>query len=93
MKFELTIEIKSTDIQEKRGTSRLGKPFHIREQFGYADLGKPYPTEIRIPLDQASAPYPTGTYLLDPACLYVDHFGRLNMGRLRLLPSGGRRSA
>lgn len=87
MKFELPIDIKSTDIEEKRGTSKLGKPYHIREQCGYADLGKPYPSEIRIPLDQVSAPYPIGPYVLDPACLYVDHYGRLSMGRLKLLPA------
>ena len=91
MKFELPIEIRSTDLQEKRGTSRVGKPYHIREQSGYIDLGKPYPTEIKISLDQVSAAYPLGTYMLDPGCLYVDHFGRLTMGRLKLLPVANKR--
>lgn len=93
MKFELPIEIKTTDVHEKRGTSKVGKPYHIREQCGYIDLGKPYPSEIRISLDQVSAPYPPGTYMLDPECLYVDHFGRLTIGRLKLLPVGTKKAA
>ena len=90
MKLELPIEIKSTDIRDKRGTSKAGKLFHIREQTAYIDLGKPYPIEIRVALDPISAPYPAGTYWLHPDTLYVDRFGQLTMGRLRLIPAGAK---
>jgi Helix-destabilising protein len=86
MKFEIQIEIKSTEVHDKRGTSRQGKPFHIREQFGYLELGKPYPVEIRISLEEAAPPYPPGRYVIDPSCLYVDRYGQLALGRLRLVP-------
>ena len=86
MKFEIPVEIKSTEIREKSGTSRLGKRFHIREQFGYIDLGKAYPTEICVSLAENAMPYAAGHYVIDPACLYVDHYGQLHLGRLKLVP-------
>jgi Helix-destabilising protein len=91
MRLEIQIEIKSTDVDDKRGTSRAGKPYHIREQFGYADLGKAYPVEIRVPLDANAPPYAPGTYAIHPDSLYVDRFGRLTLGRLKLVPPGAKR--
>lgn len=85
MNFEIAIEIKSLEIHERRGISRSGKPFHIREQFGYIDLGKPYPLETRISLDQAAAAYPPGPYFLDPGSIYVNRFGQLAIGRMKLI--------
>ena len=41
MNFEIEIEIKSSEVNERNGISRTGKPFHIREQSGYVDLGRP----------------------------------------------------
>jgi helix-destabilizing protein len=93
MKLEIQIEIKSTDIEDKRGISRAGKPYHIREQFGYADLGKEYPVEIRVPLDPTAPPYAVGNYSIHPDSLYVDRFGRLTLGRLKLIPAGAKRQA
>jgi hypothetical protein len=87
MKFEIPIEVKSTNVQEKRGTSREGKQFHIREQSAYLDAGKAYPVEIKVPLDESAPPYPPGNYLVDPQCLYVDRYGQLALGRLKLMPS------
>jgi hypothetical protein len=91
MKLEIQIEIKSTDVDDKRGTSRAGKAFHIREQFGYADLGKAYPVEVRVPLDPTAPPYPPGSYSIHQDSLYVDRFGRLTLGRLKLVPAGAKR--
>jgi hypothetical protein len=84
MKFEIPIEIASQEISEKRGTSKQGRPFVIREQRGYVDLGRQYPVEIRVPLDDSSQPYSSGRYIIDRECLFVDRYGALSLGRLRL---------
>jgi hypothetical protein len=78
------IEIKSTAIQEKNVRSKEGKEYLIREQSGWAHLGKDYPQEVRVPLEAGKPAYAPGTYAIEPGCLYVDRFGRLTLGRLRL---------
>lgn len=81
------IEIKSSAILEKTVRSKGGKEFLIREQTGWIDLGKDYPQEIRVPIEQGNHAYQPGEYAIDPACLYVDRFGKLTLGRLRLSPA------
>jgi hypothetical protein len=85
MKFELPIEVKSPGVTEKTVKGKDGREYLIREQMGWADIGKPYPMEIRIPLAPVSEPYSAGKYLIDPSCLYVDRFGKLSLGRLKLI--------
>ena len=89
MKLEVAVEIKSEQIFEKSGTSKLGKPFRIREQSGYVDLGKAYPVEIKVPLDETSPPYTIGRYTINPGCLYVDRYGQLALARLKLVHAMG----
>lgn len=84
MEFKIPIEISSPDVTEKRGTSKTGSPYLIREQRGYVDFGRQYPTEIKVPLEASAEPYPTGHYMVDPDCLYVDRYGALTLGRLKL---------
>lgn len=85
MNFELAVEVKSEEVQERRGTSKLGKPYVIREQHAYIDLGKAYPSEFRFNLDDQQRPYVPGRYVVDPKCLYIDRYGSLALGRIRLL--------
>jgi hypothetical protein len=87
MKLEVPIEVKSVEVMQKtvRG-NKDGKEYLIRSQTGWADLGKDYPQEIQIPLGAGQEPYPQGKHRLDPACLYIDRFGNLSLGRARLLP-------
>jgi hypothetical protein len=87
MKFEIAVEIKSAEVLEKAIRTKAGQDLQIREQIGWGDLGKPYPHEIRIPLEQGKAPYPVGKYLVDAGCVYVDRYGKLSLGRLRLIPT------
>jgi len=87
MSFHLIIEITSHDIEEKRGTSKQGTPYVIREQLGYVDLGQTYPVGIRVPLDKTAPPYTPGRYMVDNDSLYVDRYGKLSLGRLRLKPA------
>jgi hypothetical protein len=87
MKLEVPIEIKSVDVTQKtvRG-NKDGKEYLIRSQRGWVDLGKDYPQEIQVPLAANQDSYAVGKYLVDPACLYVDRYGNLSLGRVRLLP-------
>lgn len=54
----------------------------------------PFPQRCVINIDpvtvngtpQAPNPYPVGNYQPDPSCLYIDRFGCLTLGRLKLKP-------
>lgn len=71
----VTIEVKSTQVNEKRGTAqRTGKAYVIREQAAYMDMGKAYPVEVKINLDDL-APFEPGIYAVGPECFYVQRFG------------------
>jgi hypothetical protein len=85
MKFEISSEVNLAGITEKTVTGKDGKEYLIREQVGWVDLGKPYPQEVRIPIQKGRDKYEPGKYLIDPACLYVDRYGQLSLGRLRLI--------
>lgn len=88
----IRIEIESTEVFTKNGTSKAGKPFSLREQKGQAWMldekgqARRYPSEIRFILDGESAPYPVGMYTLDLASLYVGRFGNLEVGHVKLQP-------
>jgi hypothetical protein len=86
--MNVRIEVKSAVVDQKTIRGKDGKEFVIREQCGYVDLGKPYPQEIRIPVEQGKEAYPPGDYVMDPHCFYVDRFGKLSLGRLRLVRQG-----
>jgi hypothetical protein len=86
--MKLAIEIKSASIDERTITTKEGKKFEIREQSAWVDLGKAYPQEIDVALEPGAPAYSVGQYELDPACLYVDRFGKLKLGRIRLAKKG-----
>lgn len=85
--MQVKIEVRSPAIDQKTVKGKDGKEYVIREQSGWIDLGKAYPQEVRIPVEQGKDAYPAGHYAMDPSCLYVDRFGKLSLGRLRLIPS------
>jgi hypothetical protein len=89
MTIQILIEVKEAKVERKRITKKDGGQLDIGEQRAYVSLGKPYPTEIVIPIDVASGqmPYEPGSYQMDPACLYVDRYGKLSLGRLKLQKS------
>lgn len=89
----LRIEVKSPEVTEKNGVSaKTGKPYSIREQTAYASVfdkdGKPapYPVRISVQLEPNQPPYQPGAYQVDPRCIWVDRFGSLVLGRLKLQP-------
>ncbi len=86
MKLDIPIEVKLAGVIEKAVRGRAdGREYLIREQVGYVDLGKPYPQEVRIPVETGREPYAVGKYVVEPSCLYVDRYGKLSLGRLKLV--------
>lgn len=82
----IVVEVLSTDVTTKSGVSaRNQKPYSIREQVGYVQFpGKPYPQEIKFALEEGAGAYPQGRYEVHPDSFYVDNFGGLKIGRLKL---------
>lgn len=93
MKIEIYVEVKLAHVTQKGGISRDGKRYNIREQFGYVDMGKPYPVEVKIPLEQDAPAYPPGHYMVDPGCIYIDRYGQIALGRIKLIPSPADKAA
>lgn len=88
----LKVIVKSIDIAQREGTSRRGQPYKIRSQDAYihtylADGRQaPYPERFALNLEDGQEPYPVGEYTLDTdPCIYVGDFGRLTLGRPRLV--------
>jgi Helix-destabilising protein len=73
--MSIMIEIASTDIKSRSGTSaRTGNAYSMREQIGYLHKCDIYPERIKITLEDNQLPYAIGTYVLAPASFYVDKF-------------------
>jgi hypothetical protein len=85
VKVEIAVDIKSREVLTKRGiASKTGKEYAIHEQIGYVELDKPYPLEMRVPVESPDKPYAPGTYRVDSSCVYVNRYGQLQFGRLKL---------
>jgi len=88
----LRIEIKSNLIQEISGTSKAGKPYHIRKQAGWAytydQMGapNPFPERMEFSLADGQDPFPVGNYTLSPASFYIGDFHSLAISRPILEP-------
>ena len=73
--MSVVIEIASTQVQTRSGTSQKGKPYTINEQAAYMHIGQPYPVQIRINLENGQPPYQPGNYNLHPSSFSADRFG------------------
>lgn len=88
----LKIEIKSTLITEVSGTSKAGKPYHIRKQsawvhtFDQAGNPQPFPERVEFNLAEQQPAYPVGVYTLSPKSFFVGDFNQLSVGRPILDP-------
>lgn len=88
----LRIEVKSPLITEVSGTSRAGKPYHIRKQvawaYTYDQTGtlNPYPERIEMNIADGQEPFPVGNYTLAPQSFFVGDFNSLAIGRPILTP-------
>jgi hypothetical protein len=80
------IEVKSTEVIEKKGTSQKGKPYSIREQHAYIDIGKSYPVEVTIALDNGMSAFSPGIYEITPKCFYVKSFGQVGVDLSKIQP-------
>lgn len=90
----LIIEIESTELRVKTGTSaRTGKPYQIREQMAYVHIPpNKYPQPIKVALDDDAQPYQPGHYMLDDSSFFVGRFDALQM-RPRLVKAPSLKSA
>lgn len=87
----LKIEVKSTDINTRRGTKN-GRDWEIRTQEAYAHIVNrngsvaPYPEKILLTLDNGNSgrapqtPYSVGNYYLSESSIYVGDFSALRLG-------------
>lgn len=90
----INIEIKNDAVMTRSGVSKKsGQNYLLREQEAWVFLlgadgkAQPYPTRVLVPLEDNQIPFAQGSYVLDPASLYVGQYGKLVLGRLRLSPS------
>lgn len=84
----IKIEVKDPTVKNRQGVSKSsGKPYSINSQQAYVHIpGKAYPVEFVITLDDGQMAYQPGIYTLDDSSIYVDRFGGLTVGRVKLLP-------
>ncbi|QEY15132.1 DNA-binding protein [Cellvibrio sp. KY-GH-1] len=77
--MSVVIEIASTQVQTRSGTSQKGKPYTINEQAAYMHIGQPYPVQIKINLENGQPPYQPGNYDLHPQSFSADRFGGISV--------------
>jgi hypothetical protein len=88
------IEVKTTATEVQAGTStRTGKPYSLTKQHGFVTLASGEHRRIAIVLQDPTKPFPPGHYTLDPDSLYVDNWGELKLGRLKLRPVAAAKAA
>jgi hypothetical protein len=82
----IKVEVKHQVTEHVTGTSnRTGKPYSFHRQVAYAHLvGEEYPVKFELTHDSPGAAYQPGFYTLDPSSIFVDRFGGLGLGRIRL---------
>lgn len=77
------IEVKSTAVTEKNGTSAKGKAYSIKEQEAWATINGEY-RRLRVALADGAAPYAVGVYDLAESSFMVNQYGGLEFGRVVL---------
>jgi hypothetical protein len=87
--MSIMIEVTSTEVKTRSGTSQRGKAYTINEQAAYMHKGgDPYPEKIKINLENGQPPYMAGNYSLASSSFYVDQFGGIAV-RPILVPRPG----
>lgn len=90
--MSILIEVKSPVVTEINGTSKAGKPYHMRKQTAWAytfdQHGKPqpFPERIEFNLNDQQEPFGAGRYTISPQSFFVGDFNSLSIGRLLLDP-------
>jgi len=84
----MKIEVRSTVVNVKKGTSKAGKPFEIPEQEVRAEFNDEV-RKVRIALQDGQAAYPVGLYALADSSFVVNQYGGFEIGRVTLVPIKG----
>ena len=84
----MKIEIVTSTIKNKSGTSAAGKPYSINKQEGFLFTeGAKYPVRFEFNLADGATALAPGMYSLCESSFYVDRFGALSLsGQLALTP-------
>lgn len=82
----LQIQVRSTEIKTRNGTSKAGKAYSMREQMVRAEFPNGDVRNFSVLLSDSAQPYPVGTYTVDAQSFEVNRFGSLEIGRLALAP-------
>ena len=70
------IEIESTAVSDRKGTSQKGREYHIREQGALMfKPGSRYPDKIKINVPDGQSAYQPGRYELHDDSYQVSRFG------------------
>ena len=89
--MQITIDVNSPKTAIKRGTAKAtGNPYEIITQRGHLHQADTITGEITlVPIDltleKDAFPYDTGRYTLDASSLKVDQYGKLSIGRVKLV--------
>ena len=75
--------------KDVRTVSRASGKGPRAEQTAYFHGGGAYPERISIALWKDDPEFTPGLYEVDPASFYVDKFGSLKLGSLKLIPVKG----
>ncbi len=76
--MKLIIEVHSTFIHERSGTSAKQRPYTLREQEVWVQIGDaPYPQKSKVMLDEGQAPYAVGKYSLHERSFSIGQYDRL----------------
>lgn len=87
------VEISNMEVEEKNVQSkRDGRSYLIRNQQGRIAINNEV-RNVRIPLEQGQQPYAKGKYEIDRESFYVNNFGELKLGRVKLKSNATARAA
>lgn len=87
--MQLRIEVRSTEVKERSGVSKAGKPYTMREQMVRAEMANGDVRNFSVVLPDKAAAYPPGIYAVHASSFEVNRFGSLEVGRLALAPVAG----
>lgn len=84
----MKIEIVSSTVKNKSGTSAANKPYSINKQEGFLFTeGAKYPVRFEFNLADGATAFAPGMYSLCESSYYVDRYGALSLsGQLVLVP-------
>ena len=82
----MLLEVKSVEVTTRSGNAKAtGKPYVINEQIVMVALNGEL-RKVKVALENNAPPYPLGAYQLTDESFFVDRFGALAVGRLKLRP-------